>query len=422
MSPLPHAPTELTAQSTSLRAQYLEEVLGILYPEASDGGEEVLARYIAIPDARKPKLLVPAGDRRIAAAAVARYAEPTSRAAQAKRQAAIVALRTGADRVLLRDRITVTGEVGRPVDSIDSYLAKVLGGALSISVHIGPARANRKPVIQLISADGLTIGFGKIGVGPLTRELVRAETRALTTMSQAELPSVTVPRVLHAGVWRDHEILVQSALPVWEPRTKLSTKRLSGAMYEVARSAGTHCGPLAADLYWKTLRTRLEALTDGLDGSLRADGSDPADEARTLALAADELVAGGGDTELTYGSWHGDWSPWNMATTGSGLLLWDWERFTQGVPIGFDAIHFDLQRLLTRGLEPDAAVDTTLARADRLLAPFDVEPDAATLTALLYLIDLAARYLADRQAEAGARLGVLGSWLLPVLMRKVAHL
>ncbi|HEY2795932.1 MAG TPA: hypothetical protein VGJ28_26450 [Micromonosporaceae bacterium] len=418
MSPLPHAPTELTSADTTLRAQYLDEVLGLLYPESGDDGA-VLASYIAIPDARKPKLLVPAADRRIAAAAVARYAEPTSRAAQAKRRAAIVALRTGADRVLLRDRITVTGRSGCTADSIDSYLAKVLGGALSISVHIGPARANRKPVIQLISADGQTIGFGKIGVGPLTQELVRAETRALTTMSQAELPGVTVPRVLHAGVWRGHEILVQSALPVWAPRTKLSTKRLTAAMHEVARSAGTHTGPLAADVYWKTLRTRLDALTDG---GLRSDGSDPAGEARSLALAADELVARGGDTELTYGSWHGDWSPWNMATTGGGLLLWDWERFTQGVPLGFDAIHFDLQRLLTRGIEPDIAVDTTVGRADRLLAPFDIEPEAATLTALLYLVDLAARYLADRQAEAGARLGVLGSWLLPVLMGKVAGL
>ena len=35
---------------------------------------------------------------------------------------------------------------------------------------------------------------------------------------------------------------------------------------------------------------------------------------------------------------------------------------------------------------------------------------------------LAARYLADRQAEAGARLGVLGTWLLPVLIRRVAEL
>jgi hypothetical protein len=48
-----------------------------------------------------------------------------------------------------------------------------------------------------------------------------------------------------------------------------------------------------------------------------------------------------------------------------------------------------------------------------------VPPPAAELTALLYLFDLATRYLADRQAQAGARLGVLGTWLLPVLVRRV---
>jgi hypothetical protein len=42
------------------------------------------------------------------------------------------------------------------------------------------------------------------------------------------------------------------------------------------------------------------------------------------------------------------------------------------------------------------------------------------VTALLYLIDLATRYVTDRQAEAGARLGALGTWLLPALIRRVS--
>jgi hypothetical protein len=56
------------------------------------------------------------------------------------------------------------------------------------------------------------------------------------------------------------------------------------------------------------------------------------------------------------------------------------------------------------------------------LQPFAVLPEVRELTALLYLVDLAARYLTDRQAEAGARLGVLGTWLLPVLIRRVEEL
>jgi hypothetical protein len=436
MSPLKQAPTNLTGADEALRAQYLAEVLEVLYPNAlatvgnprvpgvrrPGVGDQVLAEYIVVPDARKPRLLVPAGDRRVAAAAVARYAEVTSQTAALKRRAAIAALRSGADKVLLRDRVSVTLPKQQAPDSIDTYLAKVLGGDLSVSVHIGPARANRKPVLQLLARNGDTVGFGKLSIGPLTRDLVCAETDALGRLGRIELPSLSVPRVLHAGQWRGHEVLIQSALPIWDARASLTTKRLATAMQEVAVCAGTHTSAIADDPYRKESRARLEALGARRGEKPRKDGSDPAEEARSLANAADDLIADGGHTELGFGSWHGDWTPWNMATTSSSLLVWDWERFASGVPIGFDAIHFDFQRLLVRGMQPEKAVDITLGRSDRLLAPFGIGPAAANLTALLYLINLASRYLEDRQAEAGARLGVLGRWLLPILTWKVADL
>jgi hypothetical protein len=68
---------------------------------------------------------------------------------------------------------------------------------------------------------------------------------------------------------------------------------------------------------------------------------------------------------------------------------------------------------------PDRAVAGCLAAAPDLLRR---PPAEARLTALLYLTDLATRYLTDRQAEAGNRLGVLGSWLLPELLRAVGEL
>ena len=92
------------------------------------------------------------------------------------------------------------------------------------------------------------------------------------------------------------------------------------------------------------------------------------------------------------------------------------------VPMGFDAVHHELQRRIEQDSDATDAVDKAVRRADEVLGAFDVAPHARELTALLYLIDLAARYLADRQAEAGARLGVLGRWLLPVLIRRVERL
>src|SRR5205807_8967711 len=114
--------------------------------------------YLVAPNGRKPRLLVPGHDRRLAAAAVRRYAEPTSRLARIKRNAVVAALRTGASAVLLRDRVRVDDPAG--TDTFQRYLAAVLDRRdLCMSVHIGPARANRKPILQVLDGDGATVAF-----------------------------------------------------------------------------------------------------------------------------------------------------------------------------------------------------------------------------------------------------------------------
>jgi hypothetical protein len=105
-----------------------------------------------------------------------------------------------------------------------------------------------------------------------------------------------------------------------------------------------------------------------------------------------------------------------MASTRQGLLVWDWERFTGGVPLGFDALHWWLQtEVVPRRRPAGAAAAGCVRAAPRLLAPFGVGPRQAHVTAILYLADLATRYLADGQAGAGARLGGAGSWLIPAV-------
>jgi hypothetical protein len=70
---------------------------------------------------------------------------------------------------------------------------------------------------------------------------------------------------------------------------------------------------------------------------------------------------------------------------------------------------------VTARADPALAADGLVERAPDLLAPLGVGPADARLTALLYLAELSARYLVDRQAEAGARLGAPGRWLIPAL-------
>ena len=174
-------------------------------------------------------------------------------------------------------------------------------------------------------------------------------------------------------------------------------------MAELCRAAGTTSGPLTASDYWRQLTGRLEQAPDS------------ADRDRLSALVS-RLGNLAGIVPVTFGCWHGDLTRWNLASTRAGLLVWDWERFTAGVPVGFDALHYWLQSEAGRaGADPIQAAGDCVRRAPELLAPFGVSPRPARLTALAYLAELSVRYLADRQAEAGARLGAPGIWLTPAL-------
>lgn len=409
MSPLRTAPAPQAARDAELRAAYLAEVLTTLYPGGA-GDHQLLI----LPHPRTPKLLLPAGAPRLAAAAVRYCTEPRSRKARMMRGATATALRCGSE-VFLRDRVRV-----ELAGSLQEHLEQQLDEPAQFGVHIGPARANRKPVVQLIGPAGNTRGFAKLGIGPLTRRLVQAETGALATLDRCRLRQVTVPEIRYAGNWRGHVLMVQTPVPVWRRRSRLDPHRLMLAMREVAHCAGVSHAPLAASPYWDALVARVNAVATSADSGGRAGAIGSG--AGVLAAAIATLRRRVGHRGLRYGAWHGDWSPWNMAVLPETLLVWDWERFTVGVPVGFDALHFDLQTRLTSSPDAAGALRGTLGNADALLAPFDVAPAMRTVTGLLYLVDLATRYLADRQAHAGARLGVLGTWLLPVLTHYLEEL
>ena len=315
---------------------------------------------------------------------------------------------SGIGGAVLRRRIRVSAPAG--ADTIESFLRAALGADVLVSLYLGPARANRKPVLQLLSPQGQPAGFAKIGTSPLTRALVQAERDALIRLGRAGLSGVTVPEVLHFGEWRDLKVLVLSALPVRQRRRPVNGAALAAAMNSVAGVGGLRREPLATGSYWRRLTGRLAA-------------ADRSAERDTLLGALDTLSARAGDAQLVLGSWHGDWTPWNMASTSDGLLVWDWERFTDGVPLGFDALHYRLQKDVVPGRrEPRAAAAGCIQGAPLALGGFGLGAAEARITATLYLADLATRYLADRQAQAGALLGAPGAWLIPAITDQVRRL
>jgi hypothetical protein len=431
------APGEaLDAQPTgdaALRLRYLAEVSGLLWPAPARAGFGVtggtlIADYLLVLGAKRPRLLVPGGDRRAAAAAVRRYAEPGSGRQRLMLRGLAAALSSGFGGAVLGPRFRVCADEAPDggIGTIETYLRRALGqpatpdgpgGDLVLSLSIGPARANRKPVLQVLTPRGRTVGFAKLGVNELTRTLVRAESVALRTLAAAAPRHLTVPAVLHHGAWNGLEVLVQSPLPVWRRRAAHRPERLGEAMLEVARIGGIGTARLRDSTYWLGLGDRLDGL--GADDGGRGVG-------RALRTAYERIGERAGDVRLRFGSWHGDWTPWNMATLRDTLLVWDWERFDHGVPLGFDAIHHAFQGAVVRdGIDPEPAAARCVEEAAELLRPFGVtsaEPMAARVTALLYFTDIAVRYLADKQGEAGTRLGRPREWLPPVLAAQVERL
>ncbi|RAY14322.1 hypothetical protein DPM19_15230 [Actinomadura craniellae] len=406
-----------------LRLDYLREVGELLWPSPAefsmDGPRsgQVTAEFILVPGARQPRILVPGHARRAAATAVRGYGENSSGVAALRTRVLAGLLRSGLGPLVLRDRVHVTVPEGGPAepDGIDRYLRSVLGDVL-VGLYVRPARrANRKPVLQVLTPAGEMVGFVKVGVDPLTRRLVRAERDALTALGAAPLRTVRPPEVLHHGEWRGLEVLVSSALPVWEPRRPMSEERLGTVLREIATAAGEHRAPLAGSAYWADLNKRLAGLDDG-------------PETTALRAAADAIGAHAGGEELRFGAWHGDFSPWNLANLADGVPVWDWERFATGVPLGFDAFHYHLQSRVA-GLPAEGIHERARGmaagcaeRAGELLAPFGTAAEPARRTALLYFLELSVRYLADRQADAGALLGAPGGWLIPVIDAEVARL
>ena len=383
------------------------QISGAVRPRALGGTSRADGRdFVLIPGVRHPRLLVPAAPR-AAAAALRQYGQPRSWAARMGVAAFAVGLASGLGGTLLGVRVRVTAPP--EAESVESYLKSVLSPDIRVSIRLGPARANRKPVLQLHTTSGQSAGFVKIGFNTLTRDLVRAEAASLVWLERAGLDGISVPRVLHHDQWHGMDVLVLSALPVWQRRRALSAAQLSAAMDTVARVGGLQEGALASGAYLRQLRERLEA-------------ADPGAERSALLEALDTIAATGQCASLTFGAWHGDWSPWNMASTTGGLLVWDWERFASGVPRGFDALHYWLQSEVgPQHRDPLPAATDCLEHAAALLAPFGIDPARARLTAALYLADVSTRYLVDRQAAAGAPLGAPGTWLIPPLMDEVAR-
>ncbi len=390
------------------RAVAAEQLLAVLYPppftvspgEGSPVAGGLHRSWTAIPSADRPRLLVPGGGGLAAARSARRQLTGRRLRTRVARAAMGAALATGALPLLPGTRVTVTG----PSDarSIEDLLCEVLDLAeVRIAMPVGPARANRKPVLQVIDARGAVLGFAKVGHTDLTARLVRREADALRRIGSGAPPGLRVPGLLAATLWEGREVLVQEALSV--PRQRLvggrAEERLVGVVADIARIEG-RVRPVA----WEG-----HPLHTVLADRIAACGQ----HREALRAALDALDFRG---PVPTGSWHGDLNSGNLALVSGPCPVWDWERYEPDVPLGFDLLHHALHQAITvDGTSPREAAVDLVRRAPHRLSPLGIGPYDAVSLARAYLLVLATRYLADDQAGAGADLGRVEAWLLPAL-------
>jgi hypothetical protein len=357
---------------------------------AADGASP--REFLLLPNARRPRILVPASSRAAAGRATGRLGADLPLVRRFARRALHHALAAGVAQPLLRQRLVV---IGPRSEGIDAYLSDALGQRVLVSVQVGPLRANRKPVLHVMGADGRTLAYAKVGWNDLTRTLVRSEAATLASFGGRPSPSVRSPDVLHAGRWNDLEVLVLAPLGHARPARRRDRVPVT-AMLELARAQGTATVAVTESGWWREW-------TAWWQGA--GTGPAPAPNAGEQLIPGEQLIAGH-DVALSFGRWHGDWAPWNMAVRGSEVALWDWERFAAGVPVGFDVVHFCAQVAL-RKHPARAAFDIAGTRAAAMLCHAGLGRTAAEAVVRLYLLEILRRYTDDARLETGGRLGRL---------------
>jgi hypothetical protein len=365
-------------------------------------------RWAVLPDLRRPRVLVPLASRRAAAEAVRQYSDGMTQRARLAKAAVGLGLACGAVQWGLGRRGQVVTAAGPAAGTLlGDHVPAALGrDDLAAAIVLGPVRPNRKPVVQLIGRDGRAVGYMKVGWNDLTRRLVRAEAGTLRRLAAAEPRSFTAPGLLHQGRWHGLDITISSALA---HRLLRRGRRYAlppvAVSREIAALGGVTTAALGESGWWAGLGERLVPVR-------RALATDPA---ATLDATLDGLEGRAG-TRLAFGTWHGDWGPWNLRATAGPLLVWDWERSADGVPLGFDLLHFGFQTAL-QGLRrpPAAAAAMARDRAAPQLAALGQEPGVADLLCDLYLVERLCRAAEAEVSAVTGRPDSVGAALLGVL-------
>jgi hypothetical protein len=300
-----------------------------LSPARVPPGRRVAEAYRVLPNVAGARLLVPFSSPELVAGAIRRLDRGTTRLSRA---ALAVRWRLAASSLgwaRFPPFVVFFDREPRPDELLTQHLRGVVDRPdATLAISFGAPRPDRKPVVQVLTFEGDVLGFGKVGWNDPTRALLSNEASALRRWARARPRSFAVPELLHDGSWRENALTVVSPVPA-EGRSAAVLRMPSiEATREIARSGGIAIAPLASTPWWRSIIARASSAGDA------------------LAVVLRWMQDVHGHRLVWLGSWHGDWTPRNMARVGGVLHVWDWERAQDGVPVGLDPIRFALELAL----------------------------------------------------------------------------
>ncbi|GAA4373742.1 hypothetical protein [Paeniglutamicibacter cryotolerans] len=331
--------------------------------------------FAVVPSIEKAILIVPTGSRRASAAALRRFSADLTGRQKLQRVAAATLFGLWGARSPLASHSLVPGS--GTSQGIVEHLSGIFGEQVQISMGVGTLRANRKPILQVFSPRGRSLGFAKVGTNAFTSGLVDREGLALEELNDRTWKSLILPRVIHRGPWKEGSLLIMSGLSTSPVSAARGLERLRNDVQEELQSAySTTSMPLANSSWFVELELAVNA------------GPPDSKPFHRLSRAIETLSRKFGELPVEFGMTHGDWTPWNMSVSKGKLQVWDWERFSTGVPVGFDEIHYSLHRHLRHaGLSARAVIDGARTPGT-----------TSSVVPLAYLGELAARYLLGGQS------------------------
>jgi hypothetical protein len=298
----------------------LEAVTALLglRPAGAPGSTSTTARFGVVAGRSGPRFLVPLDHPAAAPQACLAYLGLRDLRTRATRGAAGLALRAGVRRGVIAEVLEADAGPGSLLDELGRLLEHPEHGrALAVAVGLGQHDEVWKPTLQVFRPDGEPAAFVKVGLGAVADQLVATEAATLALWGQEPDPRLVVPELLAEARWEGLRLAVVAPLPT-------DARRLPAQQVTDAWPVRELDGPLRtvapADAPWWQARRaanaehrRVDELLDRIEQRHRAPAS--------------------------WGRWHGDWVPWNLARCHRGLVAWDWEYSEPGAPVGLDEVH-----------------------------------------------------------------------------------